>query len=258
MCEAHIAPSAETKLSSFCTALKRHLTGLTIIVDPETFKTQQLGAFAMLPALQKLDLECARSGWRSYKQSIKYLDLRRERLALKLPHLVSLRLYGFERGKLVLRCPQLAEATFDDTESLHIEVKDAVLTRLKLLRCKKIQLTARSLGKQLQKLETLIVRDCSEVGGLLIGYVSQLNQLQRLEYILFPAACMPQSFPQSLVHLSLGPADWCDDLPRGLKKLGGLRDLIFEKRCKTWTITRPLAELLPTDTLHNLCLGNRQ
>ena len=156
MCKAHIAPSAGPKLFTFYTALKQHLTGLTIMVDPETFNPQQLEAFAKLPALQKLEVECARS----VAMTAGYHTL-------------------ISSGS-----PRLAEAAFDDTESLHIEVKNAVLTKLELLRCTGVQLTAESLEKQLQSLVTLIVRDCSEVGEQLIGYVSQLQQLRRLEYTL--------------------------------------------------------------------------
>ena len=69
---------------------------------------------------------------------------------------------------------------------------------------------------------------------------------------------MPHSFPKSLLRLKLTSSNWCLNLPEGLQELHGLEDLTFRMAdCDTWDITRPLAELLPMNSLRNLTLGYR-
>ena len=263
MCEADIVPSAGPKLFTFLTALKQQLTGLTIAIDPDTFKAhhclRHLGALAMLPALQELGVESARSGFVSVLEPEEpYLDLLGEELVLKLPHLVSFRLEGIQQGKLILACPELAEVELSDTRFLNLNIGDAILASLKLKSCEGVQVIMDCVGKQLQNLECLVLSKCGKVGRELIGYVSKLKHLQELEYTAFPTACMPQRFPQSLVRLSLAPSDWRSNVPKGLKKLHRLKDLTFRSDFRTWAITRPLAELLPTKSLQNLTLESRK
>ena len=258
MCEADVALSARPVLFTFWTALKQHLTGLTIAIDPYKFEVQRLGALAMLPALQELEVNGYRRGVISLLGPEPYLDLLGGKLALKLPNLNSLRLEGFERGQLVLACPGLAKAELFDTSSFGIDVVDAFLTSLELDSCREVQVAMNSVEEQLQNLECLAVKSCSVVGGQLIGHVGHLQQLQTLEYTPyppFPAAYMPESFPQSLVHLNVQSIDWERDLPQGLQEIHGLKDFTFRSDCDTWDITRPLAELLPMKSLQNLILG---
>ena len=75
-------------------------------------------------------------------------------LTLKLPNLVSLRLYALCQGVVVVSCPKLAWIRVGSTESLHIKVEDAALQSLCLSGCKKIQL---ALQDQLRSLEGLYV-----------------------------------------------------------------------------------------------------
>ncbi len=83
-----------------------------------------------------------------------------------------------------------------------------------------------------------------------------MRQLQVLGYHDFPSTCMPVAFPQSLRNIELTPTDWSRDLPGGLKELHELTKLYFNSKCKSWDITRPVAELLPLDGLRLLTLGH--
>ena len=113
------------------------------------------------------------------------------------------------------------------------------------------------LEQQLQNLENLYVKDCSDGDGQLMKNVNRLGKLQRLEYLYVPSSYLPQTFPQSLCSVSLVIHDWHCNLPRGLKELCGLKDFSLETFSRSWKIAMPLAELLPMDTLLNLRLGPR-
>ena len=63
------------------------------------------------------------------------------------------------------------------TKSLRITVGNAALTRLMLTECKDFQFACTSPEKLFQKLEVLMLRDCSEVGKLLIEDVGQMSHL---------------------------------------------------------------------------------
>ncbi len=261
MISAAFIPGTWPKLSSFWTALKQHLTGLTLETDPYTFdKGQLVGALAMLPALQRLQLErykfevLDKFGLRSGS----YLDLLWEEFALKLPHLVSFRLEGFERGQLVLACPKLAVLELKGIKEVHLQVQAALLKSLKLDDCKRVHFAMNPVEEQLQDLENLCIKLCSQIDSQLIEGVGRLNSLRRLEYTCSPATCLPQSFPQSLCSVDMMICYWPCNLPKGFKELRGLEDFSFRTSDQSWRITVPLAELLPMNKLKNLQLGFRQ
>ena len=158
------ATSADPELLSFPANLSKHLTGLTLDLQSETTNVQHLHAICMLTALQKLRLGCDAEEWYRY-------DLEWNNLAMKLPHLVSLRMYGLKHGGVVLSCPKLAEAEIEETESFHIEVEEAALDCIFLRACKDFRFTVCSPEHQLQSLSSLIVTDCSEGNKHLINDV---------------------------------------------------------------------------------------
>lgn len=126
-------------------------------------------------------------------------------------------------------------------------MEDAALARLTLHSCQSIYFACASPGEQLQVLETLVVRGCSEVGRLLIkdvGLMSHLLMLTRT-YKGFPSTSMPKEFPQSLWIINLFPTDWRMDLPGGLKELPNLDSFTFQSGCESWWPLRPLYETLP-------------
>ena len=177
------------------------------------------------------------------------------KLILELPRLVYLRLTSLAQGELVLSCPQLAEAWIECTVALHIHVEDAALTSLVLLDCKGLQCSVRSPEDQLLSLVELCVCGCDEVGRHLIQDVGLMRQLQRLDYQSFPAACMPQSFPDTLRAIRLFPHDWEFDLPSGLKHLDELEFFQCDSICDDWEIETSLEELLPLESLQHLEVG---
>ena len=163
MCEADVGPNAAPLLFTFQAGLKQHLTELTITIYPDSFEVQRLGALAMLPALQTLEVKCYRHTGLSLLGPEAYLNLLGEELAWELPHLVFLWLEGFQQGQVVVACPRLAKAELFDTISFGINIGDAVLTSLKLESCEEVQIAMNSDEEQLQSLKTLIVKYCSEV-----------------------------------------------------------------------------------------------
>ena len=107
-----------------------------------------------------------------------------------------------------------------------------------------------------EKLTDLAVSGCIELGKPMIQDVGQMQHLERLLYTDFYTACLPTSFPQSLQSISLSPLDRHCDLPRGLKDLINLTELTFGSNSMSWDFTKPLAELLPMDSLERLTLGS--
>ncbi len=216
------------ELSSFSTNLRQHLTELSLLrLHGEKGKAQQhLEALGMLTALQKLGV-----GWYT-----PHYDLAGQKFVLKLPHLVSLEMSGIEQRVIVLSCSRLADVFFESTMSVQIEVEGASVDTLTLNWCKDLRPVLHSHEAQLQKLEYLRVVDCSEIGKRLIDDVGQMRQLWYLEYIDFPATCMPASFPKGLQHLEVLPLTWAYDFPSGIKGLHGLRHLSFYPLYGSWEI----------------------
>ena len=165
-----------------------------------------------------------------------------EVLDLKLPHLVFLRLAFVRHGKLVLSCPKLKKAWFDETKQLDIRIEDAILKYLLLDYCDEVDLAISSPRIQLRNLMVLRVWQCSEVGRRLIENLKHMARFADMVYEDFPAACMPASFQQSLEHIQLHPLDWRHDLPEGLKELSRPTSFRFRGKRKFWKMTRPLAE----------------
>ena len=200
MASGSIASFGE-QLSSFSTNLRQHLTELSLLrLHGKEGKAQQhLEALGMLTALRKLGV-----GW--YRP---HYDLAGQNFVLNLPHLVSLEMCGIEQGVVVLSCSKLTDVFFESTQSVQIEVEGASVDTLTLNWCKDLRLVLHSHEAQLQKIEYLRVVDCSEIGKRLIDDVRQMRQLWYLEYIDFPATCMPASFRKVFSTwnycLSLGP-----------------------------------------------------
>ncbi len=250
------APSAIADPLSFKEQLKKHLTELTLVLYP--YKAHSLGNVSMLTALQRLELPIHFTpGW--YGPLMR--DLEGQKIVLKLPHLVFLRLDFFRNGELVVICPKLAEARFRAMASMRIEVEEAALSCLSLAGCDRVKGLVESLKDKLQRLETLIFRHCGDVGVHLTNDICKMTCLQTLKYTGFLAACVSSSFLQSLhemqgLHeLNLCPNDWPLDLPEGLKGLHQLKMFRFDSNCVAWEIRRPLNELLPVDNLEELQLG---
>ena len=243
--------SAGPELSSLWANLELHLTDLIISIN-DMSRAQHLDTINTLRALHKL--------WVFWADP-KYFPQRvvpHEKFALKLPHLVNLRMFVLVQGELILSCPQLAIAYIAHAQSLHIKVEEVALERLDLVDCKSFQMEMQYPEPQLERLRNLHVADCSEVGRHLIEDVGLMRQLRRLYYGPLPAAYMPSSFPKSLKDLELIPVDWCCDIPGGLKELPKLTQFCFSTNlCKSWRTTRPLAELLPMDTLDSCKLITR-
>ena len=182
-------------------------------------------------------------------------DMSGARVALKLPHLMALGVDTIMHGEIILSCPKLADAGFRRCASLHIVVEDASLTKLVLKDSREVQFAMSAPEKQLQELDYLMVSGCSEVGRHLIEDVGQMQNLQKLIYIDFPAAYMPESFPQSLFAVILYPSEWMFDPPRGLKELHRLEPPTFSTRGKSWDIPRSVAGLLCINSLQHMMLG---
>ena len=253
ICSDSIAPRVDHKTSFFWGKMEQHLTELTLSVCPGNGKAQDLKPLGALKALRNLIVRPGCSS-RSLFCRDPYCNLSEETLALKLPNLTSLRWRQLGYGKLVLSCPKLAGAFFDHTQSLHIILEDAAPTYLTLCGCETTQVAVQSAADQFRNLESLILMKCSEAGTCLIEYLGHMRRLDVLDYGDFPAACMPSSFPQSLRQIVLCPVGWCHDLPGGLKELHKLTDFCLKTKCKSWSITRPLHELLPMDNLEFLKL----
>ena len=190
--------------------LKQRLTDLTLATfGDRKGRLQNLDALNMLPALQKLSLDGnSLPGYRADGPWDRpYSSMSGKRLALKLPHLVSLQLCGFKEGAIALSCPKLSRLLLKETQSLQIEIKDAALESLVLLECASIQFAWESPHTQLQSMKSLSVEDCIEKGRHLLQDVGQMINLQTLTYLdllVFSqdsTGCMPPIFPQSLQEI---------------------------------------------------------
>ena len=222
------------ELSSFSANLRLHLTELSLRLDHRESGVGLLEALNMLTALQKLEIGFLQSGpsWLPHHYS-----LAGKRLGLKLPHLLSFGMYGFSHGEFVLTCPKLAEAKFKATACLDMEVKDATLANLELLKCHFVTFSPK---EQLQDLQSLHVLECSETGRSLFDDVNHVRHLQTLVYKYFPETCMPRSFTQSVQTLQLAPFKWTGDVPREVKELRELKHLHFVPFA--WEVTQPWQE----------------
>ena len=210
----------------------------------------------MLTALERLTVDFAVPDiGHLYDEPRPHRNLPEGLLLLQLPRLVYLHLTSCAQGKLVLSCPQLTETWIECTTDLHINVEDAALTSLVLLECKGLQCSVRSPEDQLLSLVALCVCGCDEVGRHLIQDVGLMQHLQRLDYQSFPAACMLQSFPDTLLAIRLFPHDWEFDLPSGLKHLHELEFFQFDTSCDDWEIEAPLDDLLPLESIQHLEVG---
>ena len=250
---ATIPAGAAPELSSFWANVKQHLTVLSLEVTSGEGTTKDIRTLGMLTALRWLRVG---GSFSHYDES--YVDMSGEVLDLKLPHLVFLRLAFVRHGKLVLSCPKLKKAWFDETKQLDIRIEDAILKYLLLDYCDEVDLAISSPRIQLRNLMVLRVWQCSEVGRRLIENLKHMARLADMVYEDFPAACMPASFQQSLEHIQLHPLDWRHDLPEGLKELSRPTSFRFRGKRKFWKMTRPLAEFLPVDRLKSLYLGDQK
>ena len=242
-------PSAVLNPSLFREELRKHLTELSLLLYPH--EAQCFGNVGMLTALQRLELLPMEGVWCGPVRR----KLAGQKLDLKLPHLVSLRLFYLENGELVLTCPKLAEAQLQGMASMRIEVKEAAMNRLVLHGCGGVQNLVESLKDKLQSLESLSIDYCADVGRQIIEDLCQMTSVQTLEFRNFTAACLPRSFPQSLLKLKMFTFyKWHVSLPEGLKELHRLKSFQCDVE-RAWEITRPLEELLPVDNLEEIQLG---
>ncbi len=194
-----VAPSAILDPSSFKDKLEKHLRELSVVLRPSEAKS--LGSWDALRALIGMDL-FSHSTPRWCEPL--HRDLLGQKVVLKLPHLISLRLDYLRNAELVIICLQLAEAHFQGMASMHIEIKEAALNRLVLRRCEGVNFLV---NDKLQSLQSLIVWYCGDVGKRLTRAICQMTCLETLEYRGFLAARMPRSFPASLRDLWLHPKD---------------------------------------------------
>ena len=190
----------------------------------------------MLTALQKLEVRFVH-GWLNF-------DLSCETFALELPQLVTLEMVAIEHGQIILSCPKLADICFWHFKSMRIKVKAAALARLTLASCKMINFTLTLPKDQLRLCNFLSVKESSEVGTHLIESVSHMTQLQNLEYEGFPAACMPKSFPQQILDMSLSLWDkFPNDPGAHCHPRVDWFHSVWQGEAWDATIARPLAEL---------------
>ena len=251
MSQGSIGFGAGPAISSLWTDLQQHMTGLRLELHPGKGNAQ-LGGLGMLTALRNLTI--ARRWHRSENP---YRDLSGEEVVLLLPNLACLRVSGFQDGKLVLACPRLEQADFINISSLQVTMVEANgLKYLMLGHCEEVSFAGGSRKNYFEKLNSLEVSGCAETGRHIIQDVRRMQDLKWLHYTGFPAACMPQSFPQSLRSLALFPLEADYDLPKGLKELTNLTELRFGSYCMPWDFTKPLAELLPLDSLKTVSLGS--
>ena len=205
----------------------------------------------MLTALKKLSMGC------SGHPEDPYRDLSGEEVVLRLPNLADFCVCYLKDGTLVMSCPKLKQARFVEACSFQVTmVEESDMRALMLEDCKDIRFAGVLPESQLQKLESLTVTGCTDLGRHIIQNVSRMHNLKRLGCKNFPAACMPQSFPQSLQRMFLSLLETDCDLPKGLKELTNLTELWFGSSRMTWDFHVPLAELLPMDSLEALNLGS--
>ena len=234
--------------SSFRAEVKKRLTELALVLCPS--KAQLLGNVSMLTALRRLELlSHFTPGWCGREMR----NLEGQKVVLRLPHLVFLRLHLVENGELILICPKLVEAEFGGIASISIEVAEAALKCLVLIGHRRAQNQIECHKDKLKSLVSLTVS--GGMGKQLIDDLCKMTCLQTLKYVEGSAVCLPSSFPPSLRELELCPDDWFFDLPGNLKELHELRMFKFDTKCVSWEITRPLDELLPVDNIEGLQLG---
>ena len=192
----HTISGVAPGLSSFAIGadLSVHLTKLTLGMPLGNTKAQ-LEAIGKLKALQDLRVSWARG---CATCSALRGNVFEERIAWHLPQLLALSAFDLRNGELVLSCPKLSEARFQDCNSVHVKLEDAVLGDLVLKSCTGFQLAVSSPKDQFRRLTGLTVSGCSELGRHIIEDVGQMGCLESLIYRNFPAARMPRSFPQSL------------------------------------------------------------
>ena len=257
MASGNVGTNAGPVLSSFSANLRQHLTELTLKLGSARHRKEDhlgllgdLGVLNMLTALQKLE-----AGDLDLCIWVRPLchDLLEQKVALKLPNLVSLRMSALGHGILVLSCPKLAKLQFIAMRSLRIEVKEAALDDVMLKRCNHFAMVFSSPKDQLQELLSLHVSQSSETGRPLIEDLSHMRRLRTLVYTAFPTECMPTSFPLGLESLTLCPLDWYGDIPEGVDKMG----YVFEDYPE-WYFTELKDELLSLESLKTLHLGEFQ
>ncbi len=246
-----IAYGASSKLDSFQANLTQHLTDLELKVDLGVNGAQDLESLAMLTALQRLEVQPYKST--SSPRGCPHYEMAWKSVALRLPNLVSLELSGIAEGAFILSCPKLEILRVDNSWLLHIKVEKAALDVLEVRELEDVRIDLPV--EQLQRLRSLYYGGPNMVDTHLIEDMRQMTALQELEFEDCLAEYFPSSYPQSLQKISIQPWQWCQDLPRGLKDLRNLEDFSFMCTCKTWDITKPLAELLPVHGLKCLQLG---
>ena len=241
---SNIAPVVEPELSSFWADLRQHLTELSLEVQEahlDISKVPDLGVLGTLTALKNLKVDCA-------------CDLSGMELALKLPHLASLKLRSLKNGRLVLLCPKLTKAIIEGTSKLHIAMEDSALVDLELSECSKVSVGLCSPDEQLQGLKSLSVLDSTEIGKRLIDDVGPMRNLQTLQYGKLPEACIPRSLPQSMQNLRLSVIDPSSNLPRGWGPDLKVTSFWSDQGGKAWDTNsaKPLAELLAMHSMSPL------
>ena len=246
-----IRPGAAPQLSSFWAKLQQHLTDLMIELRPGkgSMQLESLGSLTALKSLMIMPEGPYRPGPPRY-------DMSGGKLVLKLPNLCFLFVCGLSNGELVLSAPRVEGAWFSNSKSFQvsmIELQD--LDFLLLKDCKDIQVAGAALEEQLPKFRSLIVSGSSEVGRHLIEDLGKMQRLKILSYSGFPAACLPRSFPQSLEDINLSPSNWYRNLPKGLKQCTKLKRLDFCTNRASLYFTKPWTELVPTESLEEVTLG---
>ena len=242
---------ATPQLSSFWANLQQHLTELLIQLRPGKGNLQ-LESLSRLKALQSLQI---RPEGRYRPGPLRY-DMSGGKLVLEMPKLAFLFVCGLSNGELVLSAPKVEQAWFGNNKSFQVSMMELHdLDFLFLKQCKEIQVAGAALEKQLPKLRSLMVSGCSEVGRLLIEDLGKMQRLEMVSYSDFPVSSMPASFPQSLEDIHLNPSRWYCDLPKGLKQCTKLKRLDFCTNRASLYFTKPWTELVPTDSLEKVTLG---
>ena len=246
-----ISPGAAPQLSSFWAKLQQHLTNQKIELRPgkRNMQLESLGSLTALKSLMIMPEGPYRPGPPRY-------DMSGAKLVLKLPNLCFLFVCGLSNGELVLSGPKVEHAWFCNSKSFQVSMMELHdLDCLVMKECKEIQVAGDALEKQLQKFRSLIVSGSTEVGRLLIEDLGKMQRLKILSYSGFPAACLPRSFPQSLEDINLSPSNWYRDLPKGLKQCTKLKTLDFCTNRTSLYFTKPWTELVPTESLEEVTLG---
>ncbi|CAL5226012.1 g8818 [Coccomyxa viridis] len=249
-----IAEGACPQLSSFWANLQQHLTELMIEVQPGKGNKQleSLGSLTALKLLMILPEGPYRPGPPRY-------DMSGAKLVLNLPNLVFLFVCSLSNGELVLSGPRVEHAWFMNNKSFKVSMMELHdLDCLIMKDCKEIQVAGDALEKQFPKFKSLIVSRSSEVGRLVLEDIGKMQRLVRVSYSDFRASRMPASFPQSLEDIHLNPSGWFRDLPAGLKQCTKLKTLDFCTNRESVYFTKPWTELVPTDSLEKVSLGQTE